>query len=67
MYTLTFWVLFPVFRYLTEKYLFQINCEVEEEPYNQPKITIGQGQLFASQLHQISKMNIASSLICTCT
>ncbi|XP_062583238.1 ras-related protein Rab-23-like [Saccostrea cucullata] len=30
-----------VFRYLTEKYLFQINCEVEEEPDNQPKISIG--------------------------
>lgn len=54
-------IFFSVFRYLTEKYLFQINCEVEEEPYNQPKITIGQGQCPAkhfktANFHFICKM-----------
>lgn len=46
-----------VFRYLTEKYLFQINCEVEEEPYNQPKITIGQGLLEAETNNHVKDTN----------
>lgn len=46
-----------VFRYLTEKYLFQINCEVEEEPYNQPKITIGQGLLEAETNNHVKDAN----------
>ncbi|KAJ8306371.1 hypothetical protein KUTeg_016916 [Tegillarca granosa] len=34
-----------MFRYLAEKYLEQINCDVDEDPLFTPKLTIGDGLL----------------------